>query len=311
MSLAQIASASVRFPAVLALTLLLAAMPAAQAVVGGLVDHNSASSPFAGVGSLTRDGKEVYSAVLIAPQYALTAAHVVNGTLFAGSLNFNLNMGGNLTFSVPVAEIFVNPAYRGYKPGPDGTVHGDLAVVRLASPVPEGTPIYPLHDEMVAPGQEIVFVGYGGGLDMSGVRVPPAASVKRKGSSEIEALLPGSPGSEPGDVFVFRSWPGMSVTGWRAGLASGDSGSPAFVRGPDGRLELVGINTFAFGAGAGQPGSFVAGGGGIVLAQHSEWIQSVLNEVPEPASAKLIGIGVAVAIAMAGLAARRRRRSAQ
>jgi hypothetical protein len=293
----------------LVLAILCVASPGAGGVVGGIIDQNSTSSPFAGVGSLTRDGKDVYSAVLIAPQYALTAAHVVSNTLFPGTFTFNLNIGGSLTFSVPVAEIFVHPDYRGYKPGPDGTVHSDLAVVRLAFPVPEGTPTYGLHDGLVAPGQEIVFVGYGGGLDVRGARVPPAASVKRQGSSEVEALLPGGQDSDQGEVFVFRSWPGMSASGWRAGLAGGDSGSPSFVRGPDGRLELVGINTFAFGGGSGQAGSFVAGGGGIVLSPHAQWIHSVLSEVREPASAQLLAIGIALAVAAAAL--RRRVRESQ
>ncbi len=294
----------------LVLAILCVASPGARGVVGGIVDQNSASSMFAGVGSLTRgDGKEVYSAVLIAPQYALTAAHVVNNTLFPGTFTFNLNIGGNLTFSVPVAEIVVHPDYRGYQPGPDGTVHSDLAVVRLASPVPEGTPIYGLHDGLVAPGQQIVFAGYGGGLDGRGAPVAPAPSVKRQGSSDVELLLPGGQDSDQGEVFVFRSWPGMSATGWRAGLASGDSGSPSFVRGPDGRLELVGINTFAFGAGPGQAGSFIAGGGGIVLGPHAQWIHSVLSEVPEPAH--LFAVGIALTLVAAAAAWRRRVREGQ
>ena len=294
-------------PVIVVQALLLWASPSSHAVVGGVVDSNSVTSPYAGVGSLTRASKHVYSAVLIAPQYALTAAHVVGNTLFPGTFSFNLNMGGNLTFSVPVAEIFVNPDYHGFRPGRDGVVHNDLAVVRLAWPVPEGTPVYALNGAMVAPGQEIVFVGYGGGLDASGARIPPAANVKRQGESEIESLLPEGPESDPSDVFVFRSWPGRSATGWRASLASGDSGGPSFIRGRHGQLELVGINTFTFGTGPGQPGSFVAGGGGIVLARHMQWIHSVLNEVPEPATAKLFALGAAIALAAAGLLFRARK----
>jgi hypothetical protein len=287
----------------LLLALLCLASPGARAVVGGIVDQNSASSPFAGVGSLIRGGKQVYSAVLIAPQYALTAAHVVSHAALPGTYTFNLNVGGDLTFSVPVAEIVVHPDYHGFKPGPDGVVHSDLAVVRLASPVPAGTPIYGLYGDLAA-GQEIVFVGYGGGLDDSGARVAPAASVKRRGSSAVDRLLPAQD-AEQGEVFVFRSWPGQSPTGWRAGLAGGDSGGPAFVRAPDGRLELAGINTFVFGAGPGEAGSFIGGGGGVVVAPHVQWIESVVSEVPEPASWQLAAIGIALAIA-AGAAALRK-----
>jgi hypothetical protein len=291
----------------LLLALLCLASPGARAVVGGIVDQNSANSPFAGVGSIIRDGREVYSAVLIAPQYALTAAHVVSRTALPGTYTFNLNIGGDLTFSVPVAEIVVHPDYHGFKRGPDGLVHSDLAVVRLASAVPAGTPIYELYGGLVA-GQEIVFVGYGRGLDASGASVAPAASVKRRGSSEVERLLPAQGSgldAGQGDVFVFRSWPGQSATGWRAGLAGGDSGGPAFVQAPDGRLELAGINTFVFGAGPAEAGSFIAGGGGIVVAPHVPWIKSVMSELPEPATWQLAAIGIALAIA-AGAAALRR-----
>ncbi len=291
------------FLRVLLLGLLCLTGPGARAVVGGIVDQNAASSPFAGVGSLIRGGREVYSAVLIAPLYALTAAHVVSHAALPGTYTFNLNIGGDLTFSVPVAEIVVHPGYHGFKPGPDGVVHSDLAVLRLASAVPAGTPIYGLYGGLAA-GQEILFVGYGGGLDDSGARVAPAASVKRRGSSAVDQLLPAADAAQ-GEVFVFRSWPGRSETGWRAGLAGGDSGGPSFVRAPDGRLELAGINTFVFGAGPGEAGSFIAGGGGIVVAPHQEWIQSVVREVPEPASWQLAAIGIALAIA-AGAAALRR-----
>lgn len=290
---------------ILLLALLWMAGPGAHAVTGGIVDENSRSSPFAGVGSLVRGGKDVYSAVLIAPQYALTAAHVVGRTPSPGSFTFNLNLGGDLTFTVPVAEIFVHPDYQGFKPGPDGVVHSDLAVLRLASPAPSGTPIYGLHDGLRA-GQEIVFVGYGGGLDASGARVAPAASVKRHGSSVVDQLLPPSEGEGQADVFVFRSWPGASTTGWRAGLATGDSGGPSFVRTPDGSLELAGINTFVFNTGPGEGGSVVAGGGGIVLAPYVGWIRSVVSDVPEPAGAQLAAI--CVALAVAGVAAAWHRR---
>jgi hypothetical protein len=193
------------------------------AVVGGVVDDNSANSPFGGVGSLTRNGHEVYSAVVIAPQHVLTAAHVVAGTLFPGSLSFNLNVGGDLSFSVPVTDIYINPEYKGFKPRPDGTVHNDLAVLRLAHPVPSGTPVYHLHEGAVAPGQPIVLVGYGAGGDARGdPGLAPKPSVKRLGVSSIERVLAGSTSATPADVFVFRSAPMLTTPDRRAGLAIGD-----------------------------------------------------------------------------------------
>jgi hypothetical protein len=278
------------------------------AVVGGVVDDNNVDSPFGGVGSLTRNGHEVYSAVVIAPQYVLTAAHVVQGTLFPGSFSFNLNIGGDLSFSVPVTEIYISPEYKGFKPRADGAVHSDLAVLRLAHPVPAGTPVYHLHEGAVLPGQPIVFVGYGAGGDTRGdPGLAPRPSVKRLGVSSIERVLVDSTNATPADVFVFRSAPMLSTPARRAGLAIGDSGSPAFVQGSDGRLELAGINTFIFGSRA-APGSFVAGGGGIVLGPHASWITSVTQEVPEPDGRWLLVAGALTFVGMLAIRAWLRRR---
>lgn len=257
----------------------LAWVPAAHPVVGGIVDSNTPQSPFAGVGSLTRDGREVYSAVVIAPQYVLTAAHVVGRNLFPGSLYFNLNARGDRpTFSVNVVEVHVHPDYQGTQRGPDGMIRNDLAVLRLAHPVPPGTPIYRLHEGALDAGQRVLFVGYGQGGEMtSAQRVPPQPTLKRKGESEIEWILPGESAQE---VYVFRSQPMVDAAGKGAGLAPGDSGSPSFAPRPDGTLDLLGINTFTINLSPSQPGSFIAGGGGMVLGPHAGWISSVMTEPP-------------------------------
>ena len=79
---------------------------------------------------------------------------------------------------------------------------------------------------------------------------------------------------------MFRSQPMVDPVGRGAGLAPGDSGSPSFAQGPDGHLDLLGINTFTVNLSPSQPGSFIAGGGGIVLAPHAEWISNVLSQPP-------------------------------
>jgi V8-like Glu-specific endopeptidase len=62
----------------------------AQAVVDCVVDPNTVSSPWAGVGSLSHARGGTYSAVVIAPNAVLTAAHVVAGGA-PESWTFNLN----------------------------------------------------------------------------------------------------------------------------------------------------------------------------------------------------------------------------
>ncbi len=253
--------------------------PIAHGVVGGIVDGNQASSPYAGVGSLTRDGSHVFSAVVVSPRHVLTAAHVVYGTAFAGRFTFHLNVGSDLSFSSPVAEIVVHPRYAGYRPGPDGTVHDDIAVLKLAYPVPPGTPIYPLHAGSIESGQPILFVGYGAGGDRTDrAAIPPRANVKRAGAGAVAVLLPSGPASSDAAVYVFAPGGGSPAPQGFAGLAGGDSGSPAFMQGAGGGLELLGINTFRLQPRAAEPGSFMAGGGGIAVGPHAAWIYAVISE---------------------------------
>lgn len=262
----------------------LASLPAAApAVVGGVIDDNRPDSPYAGVGSLLRSGNEVYSAVLIAPQYALTAAHVVERGLFPRSFSFNLNTEGDRSFTTDVEEIFIHPAYRGFKADSDGLVRDDIAILRLEQPAPAGTPIYRLYEGGLSAGQRISFVGYGAAESGTGDWLLPAPSVKRRGESRIDAL-PAKAGEEADpDVYVFRSLPMLDAPA--AGLAFGDSGGPSFVEDEDGSLALLGINTFALRLSASHPHSFVAGGGGVLLPAHATWIRSVTEQQQPPPAA--------------------------
>jgi hypothetical protein len=60
-----------------------------------------------------------------------------------------------------------------------------------------------------------------------------------------------------------------------ATLASGDSGSPALVPGPQGSWQLVGVNTFVV-PGSGNQQRFGGLGGGILLYPYASWVDSVL-----------------------------------
>ena len=83
----------------------------ASAIIEGSVDANSMDSPWAGVGSITI-GTGTYSGALIAPNYVLTAAHVVSGRA-PGDITFNLNFGGDLTHRIVADAVFVQPGYTG------------------------------------------------------------------------------------------------------------------------------------------------------------------------------------------------------
>ena len=249
----------------------LAAAPGpVPAVVDGVVDPNTATSPWAGVGSLVSAGG-AYSAVVIAPNVILTAAHVVAGGA-PESWTFNVNLGGDLTARLPVAAIRVHPGYQGFVPGRDGLAHDDIAIVRLAGNVPFGTPVYELAERAPRPGERLILVGYGaGGSSGGGASTPPHPAVKRVGANVVEQVYQDPAGAGRVELYRFAYTPQAGGSPLEATLAVGDSGSPAFSREPGG-WRIAGINTFVYSSAAGR------GGGGVAVAAYREWILSVARE---------------------------------
>ncbi len=271
----------------------------ALAVVDGEVDPNTVESPWAGVGSVTV-GKGTYSGTLIAPNYVLTAAHVV-GRRPPEQITFNLNLGGDLTHRIPAAEVFVHPMYRGvtgFQPGGEY----DLAVIRLAEPAPAGVPIYPLYDDDLLQGSVITFVGYGGGgMGAIGTTENPDPAVKRVGSNVAECFaftmgpdncdLIDLVGNGPRAVYLYDfdapPGPGQRQNGrlpiGESSLAGGDSGSGTFVF-IQGQWRLAAVNTFVTRAGPnGKMSVFGTAGGGVLLSgANGDWVKRVLGDVSPP-----------------------------
>jgi hypothetical protein len=288
-----------------ALALALCAVSPVRAIVGGApdlepaddpaqrADSNTAESPWAGVGSVSiyQPGTEsphgTYTATAIDPWHVLTAAHVVYGKSPA-DVRFNLNYGGDLTHQIPASEIHVHPDYAGFRPDPrSGVVHDDLAVVRLSASLPFGVPMYRILP--VPPPARIVLtlVGYGSGGDgVHGVTVGGSPSVKRVGRNVLDHALRDNGGSGAFEVYLFdfdgpdastNRMGGLTLgNGVEAMLAGGDSGSPAFVPGPQGGWWLVGVNTFVSPGGPGRD-KFGAVGGGVLLYSYVHWIESVIQ----------------------------------
>lgn len=262
------------------------------------IDPNAAESPWTGVGSLSVRGTDpngsggTYSAVAIGPSHVLTAAHMLQGRS-PEEVQFNLNYGGALTHRIQASEIHVHPDYAGFRPDPtSGVVHDDLAIVRLAEPLPFGVASYRILAVPPPARAVVTLVGYGASGDgVRGVTVGGSASVRRVGRNVLDRFVRDNGGSGAFEVYLF-DFDGPDPSTNRMGarslgndvegmLAGGDSGSPAFVAGPGGQWLLVGINTFAGPQGAGRD-KFGAIGGGVLVYSYVRWIASIVRSPGEP-----------------------------
>lgn len=283
------------------------------------VDRNSLLSVWSGVGSVsvTVEGRTAtYSGVLIGRRHVLTAAHVVSGVQPSG-IEFILNHGGDQTYRLLAAAFVTHPGYSGFNPH---RPNDDLAVIRLVSDVPVGVPLYPLHRAMLARGELLALVGYGGGGNgIDGETVSANPMVKRVGYNRADAFAPDDEGSGTIEVYQFdfdgpdpstNRMGGLTIgANLEANVSGGDSGSAAFVY-DGGQWRLAGINTFQWSAPDGRRGVFGGGGGGMLLSGYAGWIDAAVLARDEPPVRRqyvLAGLGVAGIAGMGLLLALRRR----
>jgi hypothetical protein len=309
-----------------AATLVAASLPAYGVVSGGagapaaLVDPNTTTSPWAGVGSLSITGAGIFGAAVIDRLYVITAAHVVSGKA-PGDITFNLNFGSSLSSQIKAAAVHIHPDYHGFVPDPTtGLVYDDIAIVRLTEPVPTGVPVYALQRTPIAPGTLLALVGYGTSMDLTnGTSVGPNSAVKRVGYNKADAFSLDDEGSRQREVYVFdfdgpdastnRIGPNIPANltlgeGIEATLAGGDSGSPAFVQGAGGQWLIAGVSGF-IAPGGPDTGKFGTFGGGTLVGPSAAWIDSVLAApIPEPS----VWLQMLAGLALVGAALVRARR---
>jgi hypothetical protein len=263
------------------------------------VDPNTATSPFAGVGSLrisASDGTTyICTGTPIDPVHVLTAGHCVdiddNGIPDITGLTFNLNLDTDpgtdqVDLAIPAAAWQTNPNFSGFS---SPSINDDLTVVTLATPLPANVPTYPLvAADMVAGSTHLYMVGYGqSGDGVKGYYVNPSFTVKRVGENMADAFYGQDDAGQPTAKEVFRfDFDGKqrNTNTWGGGtlgndnettLGGGDSGGPSFVLidplhpGLATSYALAGVNTFTQGFNAPKFGSL---GGGINVFPYESWI---------------------------------------
>lgn len=242
------------------------------------IDRRGTESPYAGVGSISIE-RRTFTGTLISPRHVLTAAHVVSG-IAPAAITFNLISHGAISRQVAVATVHMHPAYSGFEPG--RPAEADLAIIELAEPVPSVYPIYPLLRQVIPVGTPLVLAGFGGsGPGDLGERVAADPAMRRTGVNTLDQIHAARSGRAHAAYWFDFDGPdqesnrfgGRSLgNSYETSLASGDSGSPAFVRDRQGRLWLVGVNSFRFGLHS----SFGNGGGGQLISAYADWIDGIV-----------------------------------
>lgn len=287
------------------------------------IDPNTASSPFAGVGSIFADNDPsddlgvICTGTPISRWTILTAAHCVDVVGGDGKVDvlpenflFVLNYGGNFTHIIQAESIYVHPDYEG---SASGRMNDDLAVIRLAEPLPVGVPIYKLADPNWLNIAPVIMVGYGtSGDGVNGYTEPPNFNDKRVGANliesaelddeggpEVEIILSDFEYEGDPDRYDLLGIPFVFPNRVETTVGGGDSGGPAFMLNPDDisddTLYLGGVNTFNFWipglADHDEPGKFGSGTGSIWLnAEYQAWILSIPETSTWFAGTTLLGM---------------------
>lgn len=264
----------------------------------------------------------VFSGVLVAPRFVLTAAHVP-GHAAAAAVSVQIHhRGATLRRAASAIALFPQTSFP----------YDDLALITLAEPVPDEVEILPIRRERPPAQLELILVGYGGsGPGDQGVAVPASAAVKRSGRNVLDEVRTRIDGSARRSLFFLCDFDGPEGDGPLGGLslgnavetgvAGGDSGGPAYAE-IDGRRWLVGINTIALSSQPGASPDFRFGTivGGMLLCEPRflAWLEtqtggtlaSAARQRPAAGGAWLGGTAALALLGAAGLIALRRRRVA-
>lgn len=245
-----------------------------------------------GVGSIfvqfpeTGNGGFLCTASAISPTHILTAAHCVTAADWTVSrIRFILNAGLPAPMLLEASGFAVHPWYPIFLPFYGAFAHGDMAVIELAEPLPEGIDIYELYRNSDEFNQEARHYGHGrsgkgnkgatGGANLFFARtglntyeqnlspllgdgIPDQLlsdfdSGGRKHnamgwwfSSQVRCAPENDtpPHAQDGQCTTFKDGRYPDFKGFgkdEVGIASGDSGGPAFIDG-----KIAGVHSFGF-----------------------------------------------------------------
>jgi hypothetical protein len=234
------------------------------------------------------------SGTLIADQWVLTSAHVVQSVADFGVMSFAVGAG-----TYAIAQIVIHPAWSGSLTTPN-----DVALIRLAGAVPDITPA--LLNTGAAPnelGQTAVITGFGASGNGTTGEIAPAGA-NHAGRNVIDAYGDIYGLSPDFIAFDFDKEPDLDYADYTNQLgtdtpvdleylfAHGDSGGGLFIDFADGRgYVLAGVNTLLVDANNNLP--LWADYGDLALAlrvtPYLDFITTTL--IPEPNTAALLVLG--------------------